>query len=181
MRLDRPGLEMPGDQPAPWRAYLRVLLFSAFTTLGVVWLQSNSGAARLAVILTGVAMIAGGWGQVPSWRRWALRVATVVFTLALFGWQLDLAVAPSEDPFSRRRVAYLGATAMSGLVIFILRSLLDRDERRAQQRSEALAAARHQDLLDALTTRAVPRRRWPRRFLLAAVAIIGLLGGGRSR
>ena len=181
MRLDRPGLELPGDQPAPWRAYLRMLLFSAFTTLGVVWLQSNSGAARVAVILTGVAMIAGGWGQVPSWRRWALRVSTVVFTLALFGWQLDLAVAPSEDPFSRRRMAYLGATAMSGLVIFILRSLLDRDERRAQQRFEALAAARHQDLLDALTTRTAPRRRWPRRFLLAAVAVVCLLGGGRSR
>jgi hypothetical protein len=74
MRSDRPGPELPDDQPTRWRDYLEVLIFFALTTLGVISLASNTGAARLAVILIGVAMIAAGWGAVPSWRRWALRI-----------------------------------------------------------------------------------------------------------
>jgi hypothetical protein len=56
------------------RDYLAVLIFFALTTLGVISLAINTGAARLTVILIGVAMIAAGWGAVPSWRRWALRI-----------------------------------------------------------------------------------------------------------
>ena len=122
-------------------------------------------------------MIAATFGAVLGWRRWALRFSTAAFTLALFGWQLDFAVAPSDEPWSDRRRAYYIATAVSGLATIDLRYLLDRDERRAQQRAEAVAAARHQDLLEALTPRPAPHRRWGRHLLLAVLAVLYLRGG----